>query len=273
MSIGVLNWSVFEALYKLWPLLLVAVGINIIFRNNAIIRVVVWLVLLAVIVSYSFFVNIRYDGAKVLTTGHSTYEKLAETKNGELKVALGGIKIDVDSKTNNLMDADISGSDITKEINYNSSKDTAYINFDRKKYFFPNPDRISEECLLHLNNDVIWDLDFKVGAVKGTLDMTDLKVKDMNVDVGAGKFDMLFGDKFKSTNVTINAGASSIDLTIPKSTGVRVKMNEAISKNNLNELGWEKRDGYYISPEYSTAENKIDFEVHMGVGKFEINMK
>lgn len=273
MSIGILNWSVFGALYKLWPLLIIAAGINIIFRNNAIVRTVVWLVLLAVIVSYGYFVDVKYDSGRTVTTGHTTYEKLAETKNGELKVGLGGIKLDLDSKTDNLLESDISGSSITKKINYNSGKDTAFINFDRSKNFFPNPDSINEECQLHLSNDVIWNMEYKVGATKGDLDMTDLKIKDLNVDVGAGKFDIIFGDKYKSTNVKINAGASSFDLTIPKSTGVRVKMNEAITKTNFKELGFAKIDDYYTSPEYASAENKIDMEVHMGVGKFEINMR
>lgn len=274
VSIGILSWSSFDSLYKLWPLLLVVLGISTMFRNNAVVRTVAWLLFLVIVLGYGFFAgNAKRDDGATALNGHVTYEKLAETKNGELNVSLGGIKIDVDSTGNNLMEGDISGREISKAMNYSNENETAIINIDRKKYIFPNPDKINEECLLHLNNDILWDMNFKVGASKGTVDMSDLKVRDLNIDTGAGKFDLTFGSKYKMANVKINAGASSFDLNIPKGTGVRVKMNEALSSNNFASLGWQKADGVYSSPDYTAAENKIDIEVHMGVGKFDVNLQ
>lgn len=41
-NLGIIHWSIFSVLFQLWPLILVVAGINIIFKNNAIITIITW---------------------------------------------------------------------------------------------------------------------------------------------------------------------------------------------------------------------------------------
>jgi hypothetical protein len=83
-------------------------------------------------------------------------------------------------------------------------------------------------------------------------------------------FKIIFGNKYKSTKATIKAGASSFDIVVPKDAGVRVNMDGALIGNNLRDLGWNRENNYYISPNYNNAENKIDLDIKMGLGSMNI---
>lgn len=48
------GWWILNSLSVLWPLLLVVIGINIIFRGNAVINIIVWLLFAAAVIGYSF---------------------------------------------------------------------------------------------------------------------------------------------------------------------------------------------------------------------------
>ena len=49
-NIGVISWSIFDALIELWPALFIVIGVDIIFRNNSIVKAImctcyVWILL------------------------------------------------------------------------------------------------------------------------------------------------------------------------------------------------------------------------------------
>lgn len=44
VNFGVIGWSFFNALYYLWPLVFVVIGVSIIFRKSAIIRAASWII-------------------------------------------------------------------------------------------------------------------------------------------------------------------------------------------------------------------------------------
>lgn len=276
MNMGVIDWSVFDSIFTLWPLIFVVIGINIIFRQSTAVRIASWLIFLAVIIGYGNF----YDGGVHLgdyrngsgqKAENVTIEKLTETKYGKASFGLGGTTFDLDSDTGNLLEASITDPNVKYRSSYENGNETAVIKFDRKNNFRFGEFRHDYSSNFHLNENVVWDLDVDTGAVQGTFDMTKLKVQKVDLDMGAGKLMLKFGDNYERTNVKIDAGASKIDLVIPRTVGVSVKMDGGLNSTNLSSLGWEKTDGYYRSPNYKDQGiNKIDIDVDMGVGKFDI---
>lgn len=55
INFGVINWSIFDALYDFWPALLIVIGVNMIFRHNEIVRAITWLLFFAALIAYSFY--------------------------------------------------------------------------------------------------------------------------------------------------------------------------------------------------------------------------
>lgn len=61
ISFGIIGWSIVYSFFKLWPLIFVVMGINIIFRDKAYVRAITWLLFLAVVVAYGFLGNGHFN--------------------------------------------------------------------------------------------------------------------------------------------------------------------------------------------------------------------
>jgi hypothetical protein len=272
VNFGFIEWTVFNSIITLWPLLIIMAGINIIFRDNELVKSLGWVIFLSVVVLYGQSYSVKIDKTSQLEGKRVVIERLAETKNAELKLDLGGVILDVDSNTSNLVDAVITDPNARYTANYKNGNETADIRFTKvKPLIIPQ----KEDYSISLNKDIVWDIiDLNVGAISGSLDLSQLKVKKVDLDAGAGKLEFIMGNLVDNTDVKIDAGASKIQFIVPADVGVRVKFDGGLNKTNLNDLGWQKQSGnVHLSPNYNASKTKINMDVDMGAGKFDIIQK
>lgn len=272
VNIGIINWSIMNALFEIWPAIFIAIGINIIFRNNTIVRIITWLLFIGAVVAYGYYYDSRWEVPGNSMSNNVSIEKLKETEQGEMKLSLGGTSLFVDSTDSKLVEASIPNPDIKHNVSYRNGNSLAVVKFERESFVNIVPDR-RDECRVSMNDKVLWDLDIDVGAVNGTINMSELKVGKLDLDMGAGNIKLVFGNKQKRIEADIDAGASSIEVVIPAGVGARISMDGALNNTNLRDLNWSKQGEYYISPDYDTCESKIDMDVDMGVGRFMITMQ
>lgn len=57
INIGVMDWTILYSFLRLWPLLLVMAGLNIIFKDNRIVKLIMWLLLIAALVGYGYYLQ------------------------------------------------------------------------------------------------------------------------------------------------------------------------------------------------------------------------
>jgi len=57
-NIGLITWSIWEAVTELWPLAFVAIGVSIIFDDKKMIKNIAWILFLFIILSYGFFIQL-----------------------------------------------------------------------------------------------------------------------------------------------------------------------------------------------------------------------
>jgi hypothetical protein len=80
---------------------------------------------------------------------------------------------------------------------------------------------------------------------------------------------MKLSDKAPSTEVEINAGASSVTLRIPKSARCRVHMDAVLSSEDLTGFT-KKSNGYYESDNFNGKGNLINISVDAGMSSVTI---
>jgi len=270
---GIVNMSTLFALFKLWPLILVAIGVGFIFKKSRMARTAAWLVILAVIICYGYFTTpaegaLIVDGSKV-TKSTVTYNKLPETEKAELLIEFGATQLFVDAETSNLLDANISEELVRHSQSLKDSNRTASIDFSMKAYNlinFKNTEKLRND--FHLDKNVIWKLVLETGAIEGNLDMTGLKVEKLDIDTGASMLKLDMGSY--NTELKIDAGATKIDITLPEDTGMRIKLDGALNNTNLDKKGWVKKGDWRYSPGYDSKSFQIEADVDMGVGKLTV---
>jgi len=108
------------------------------------------------------------------------------------------------------------------------------------------------------------------GAANTNLDLTDLKVTDLQLKTGASSTVVRLPGAAGMTNVRINAGAASVKLIVPPGVAARVRSNMAIGSNAIDQQRFPRAGGDYASPDYATAANKVDIQFEGGVGSLAV---
>lgn len=125
------------------------------------------------------------------------------------------------------------------------------------------------EVTLKLNTKPVWDINLNAGASKLNFDLSQFKVRTLDMDGGAGSFDLTLGNLYPDSRVTLDAGASSITIRVPESSGCDLQLSSVLSDRNMS--GFQKLgDGHYQTDNYSEAKNKIHLNIDAAISSFSI---
>ncbi|KAB3532753.1 hypothetical protein F8154_11435 [Alkaliphilus pronyensis] len=272
INLGFISWSVFNSLFKLWPLLLVVVGVNTIFKKNTVISATTWILFIIAIISYGVYYNSNYPTNSAILD-HITIEKHDAVEAAELKLKLGGLMFNVGGTADNLVEASIDNRYVSHGIQHKNSHKRAIVEFESKSNTVSFFDGETPYYVFKLNNEIPWSIDADVGAVSGEIDLRKLIIRDLHLKVGAGDVELILGDKGQLTDISINGGASNLDIIASKGLGIKARVDGGLNKTNLSNLGWIKSNGYYISPGYEEASSKAIIDIDAGVANINITRR
>ena len=124
---------------------------------------------------------------------------------------------------------------------------------------------------IRLNGDIPLNLKIDSGASASTLDLTDLKVVELDIDTGASSTEVSLPANAGNTLVDIDSGAASLNIHIPTGVAARIKVKSGIASVNVDLQRFPRLDGgLYQSADYATAANRADITIDTGVGSVEI---
>lgn len=273
-NFGIINWSIFDVMFRLWPLVLIAIGINIIFRDKGIIRYITWGIFFIIIVAFGFYQQYSFGNAELLNSGANfSIEKREETTNGKLNLSIGGGTVEIDSTDENIINATVPDKWTWKDVRFNNGDSRVDIDIKQKSNFTKVNRNKSFDYNFSLNDELLWDINVDTGAINGTMDFSNLKLAELDINMGASNLDLIFGDKAEKTKVDIDGAVTNLEITVPKELGVRIDIDGGIKNTNIRGADWKRVDGYYISPNYEDAAKKLDIDVDMGIGKFDVNVR
>ncbi|MGI6097973.1 MAG: toast rack family protein, partial [Dethiobacteria bacterium] len=193
-------------------------------------------------------------------------------ERGELEIKFGGGKLSLFEAHEEWLKGGFYGPRIRTERSVQG--ETLQLGLRQESYRLPRlVRRMHSDWEIGLSPDLNWEIELDAGAVKGDLDLSALPVDNFDLNLGAGDLTFALGDKSESTKVAVKAGASNITMLVPENVGVSVAVNGALASTNLNNLGWQKVDGRYFSPDYEDAEAQIDLDLELAVGNFSIKVE
>lgn len=280
LNLGFSIRYLFRGISDLWPLILVFLGISIL-SNNKRLSQIIWVVFFIILIAYSVFT--QYNGSFFNRTNFeepnivNNYESHDYSPFLEEGVTKGILDIDIGATR-----FEITGSDIQElalinsnlfGLNYydnleNSNTQKLSINNDDFQFGFDGDYNYDTNFLI--NENLIWNVELDCGAVDGIVDLTNTPVESFNLDMGAGKLELLLGNKSVNTKVSIDSGVSEINILIPKDTGVKIALDGALNSTNFDSLGLINIDDEYYSQNYDNAQTQYDFDIDMGLGSLNI---
>ena len=270
---GVVGLGMWFELARYWPVLLVLIGIKMILARRAPLvgMAVVSITLVATIVAASVPLSVeRRDEAPRIA--YSTPLENTETLELGMGFISGSVTLRSDISDDRLFAADFNERPAEVIHDHSGKFSKIYLSTDGLSVD-DGTDGYTLSGLadwdLMVSPDVALDLDIRAGAADIDLDLTHLNVRRVFVGAGASQVRLRLPDNGR-TYVEIEAGAADIEITVPRGVAARIDSDSFLNFTSIDSSRFPESGGEHRSPDYSSAENRVDIEIGAGASSVTI---
>ncbi len=288
---------VWQNVIRLWPLLLIIIGVCVLPINRWIRTGIVAVVVLGGVIGYtcmdgscgssvrhSVIINGDWDDYEdesidnqddindaewdVVQEFSEPYKK--DISMVEVEVQYGAGSLRLGSPTTNLIYASNKSRFIHQAFNvrYNGANE-AEIKFSSEGNNGKNVKKQDNVFSMSLNTNPVWSFDFKLGACDVNYDFSDYKVSEINLEGGVCDVDLKVGTLYENTRIDVETGVSNITIRVPESAGCRIESDSALSNRSFD--GFEKVSrGVYETSNYGSAAQNVVIELTCAVSNVSI---
>ena len=276
VNFGILDPSIWNEIWRLWPLIIIIAGISIISRSLPAIGQIILNILVILIVIFAgvwIINNQKSVDSSPINSSVGTQIIQEETsdsiKNSSVTINTGATELNMSRSTDKLIDGSVEGN-FPVEVVRSSSGDQENLTLNSNVRGSLFSTSFKNVWNLSLNNSLPTTLAINTGALKGNLDFSEINLKSLDVKAGASAFDITLGDKADKLTSEMNIGASSIKIRIPKSVGLKLTAETGLSSNNFSSQDLTKSDKTYTSSDYDKADKKVELTLKAGASSIEL---
>lgn len=115
-----------------------------------------------------------------------------------------------------------------------------------------------------VTNEVPISLEVDAGASTMLFDFTGVRLDMLEMNTGASSITLVLPQS-GSSKVEIDMGAASLDVTVPVGVAARIQLEGGVSSINVDTARFPRiSDGLYLSPDFATAQDKVDISIDGG---------
>lgn len=277
-NLNVIDWDIWLVLTRVWPLLLVVAGLDLIFgRRSGIWNSIFIIGVIAMFAFGAWIVQIvGSDWVGELTTQHVTYP-LGGEEQAEIKIdfSVGELEINSLSGSTNFLEGtlDIFENETLKQ-DFSTNDEIIYLRLATSGDRFYPPGFLnnlfdnSRNWEILLIDLVPIDLDVNTGAGSAIIDLRDLNLMGLNVDSGVGETVVYLSNK-GSYSATISIGVGQVTVYVPEEIAARIQLEIGIGDTSVRG-DYQRSGNFYISPNFEEAEDQVEIFINGGIGDVEI---
>jgi hypothetical protein len=257
-----------------WGVILLLVGLLLLLSNLGIIAVNVWgavwavvLIALGVGILWGIFVgSSAAEGEEVSIPLEGANSARIRVKHGA-----GRLRVTGGAAPGALVEGTFTGG-----LDYRARRRGEELDVEMSPRGFPffvgpwNWGRQGLGWTFSLNSAIPLDLAFETGAGEARLDLSELLVTDLRLQTGASSFQVTLPADAGHTRARIEAGVASVSIRVPTEVAAQVRFEGALASVTVDRNRFPRAGGVYRSPDYDSAQNKVDIEVEAGVGSIDV---
>jgi hypothetical protein len=268
-----------QTIWRLWPAILVLIGVEIIIGQMRLPWALSFLLALAVIVaSIGGVVYLAQQGTEGIEVGGGEMTHIETDLQGvtsatvRLSFGAGALRVGSTS-TNNIMVGDFGQArgQTQARVNYTGTGGRGDLRIDvPEEQFAPMfTGGRGNEWNVKLNSTIPLSLGIDAGASTNDLDLTDLKLSDLRVSAGVSTNTIRLP---RTGNYTahITGGLATTTITVPEGVAARITVEGGLSTISVDESRFHKSGDVYVSPDYDTATNKVSLAIEGGLATISV---
>jgi len=272
-TMGLLAWSVWDVIFRLWPVLLIAAGLEIILS-----RLSPWGSLLALVLTVAILAGALWLlGPDIRTAqavaGEEVSQALGEASRARVVIepGVGSLYIEALPESANLVEGVVSvgrGQRVDRHFAV-TGKTASFILQTEGTTFGPFMgwgDQWSWD--LGLAPEVPLELEVSFGVGSADIDLTGLAASNLEVSMGVGRTSVTLPEEGRF-NAKLEGAIGETVVVIPAGMAARIRVDTGLTVRDLPD-SYRQRGDVYTSPGYASADDRVDLEVDQAIGKITI---
>lgn len=274
--LGILEWSVWWNLLRIWPIFLVAAGLDLLIGRRSILGALIATVLVLALLAGVLWLT---------TTGTLTSKLSSEQVRHSLGTATqaevaieptaGILRLQALPESANLVEGTVSLGD-GEELVQDSSQQGA-----KATYRLGVTGAVWTPFTIGWNEERVWDLGLSPGATlqlkaslgagESEIDLTGLDLSDLEIDMGVGHNVVTLPAQGRF-EARIDGAVGVTEIVIPAGMAVRLQADTGLAGRQLPAEFQGASEGTYTSPGYASADNRVDLYINQAVGLLKIRI-
>ncbi len=269
-------------LWRLWPLVLVLAGIELLLAGR-----IPWLALAGLSAVVLVIGAVATNSGLPLHPTEPAVSRATQTNLDGATQAAVTVRFDAGQLTigplaqaadNQLASMAYAGPpDMAPQASYSSNGGAGQLGYQvlgRGPSFIPFVTANAESRMdLNLSPRVpITSLNVQTGATDAHLDLSSLHVNKLDISVGAATTWIRLPEAAGATSAHISGGAATITLEIPQGVGAQIRHRGGLSTVTVDQSRFPSvSDGLYRSADYASATNIVDINIETGVTSIQVS--
>ena len=268
-NLGMLSLDLWELMLRGWPLILIAIGIDLLIGRRSVWGAIVAAVLIiAVLLLGLGLYSGRIEGGRV--PSHAIEQPLGEASSASLQIdaPVADLSLRPGAAEGLLVEGGIrllSGGRIDEQFRISQGKATL-----RLEEVFPTPYMFGRtpDWELQLGAGAPLEISIDSGVGRAVVDLRGLQLDELNVDLGVGQVSVWLPAEGQMS-VDIGMGVGQTIIRVPRGLGVRVSTDRGLVGLEMPS-DFSGGEAGYTSPGFSTAADRVEITVSQGVGMISI---
>ena len=271
---GILEWSVWWTIVQLWPVFLIALGLEILIGRHSIwgsLLVVVVVIGIAVAALWLSQADIMGERA---TNGQDISQPLEGATEARIVIepGVGVLHLEALPEAANLVEGSLqlaAGEEVAQD--FSREGDRANLELRIAQYGW-NPFNsgfgLQRAWELGLSPAPLMHLETSMGMGEASLDLTGLTLGDLQTEMGVG-FTKVTLPSQGHFQASVDGAVGLTTIVIPGDLEARIHADSGIAVRDMPD-GYQQDGDVYTSPGYDAAENRVDLTVSQAIGLLEI---
>lgn len=268
-NFGLLEMSPWMVLITLWPVLLIAIGFDILtgWRKSTWITLLGVVLILGVLAGALWFAGVHLPGSQV-QQGDTIQVPIGDATQARISISPGAGRL-ILSRSNDpgmLLTGTVPPAREGSSVILDTSQEGSLAIVDLRSagvQFFYSQDQMAWDLDVSGELPVELQVDLAAGESFVNLGGLDLENLDYSMAVGSAQLVLPDADNF---NGKLSGAIGTLRIIVPENVGVEIQMNTALVYRNVPE-DYTRHDQLYTSPNYDQAEYRIRLEVNLAIGQ------
>jgi hypothetical protein len=276
-NLGVITFN-WWALWRLWPIFLILIGLDIVLGRTTIGSIIAAMIGLAVVVGMIYWVGTTEPMAP-RPSGQSITRDIDQIELGDVDrleayVDIGAASATIDGLSDSRYVVDgtyTTDENITLQVDYerHGSRGDLSISQEGPDFWFPTGTGYIGELDLGITESIPVALKVDTGVGSLNMDLTGVDLDSLSIDGGAGEVVVVLPDE-GLYEVDISSGVGRVDLTVPAGQEARVEVDGGLTGINLSERFRKVGDDKWETRSYSEGSGLV-ISIDSGVGNIDIH--